>query len=236
MLPVVDASEFFLFDKLAVPSAALLLEAPRPTIKEQASSYTITCFAPGVKRSDIAITLDGGQPTLRVKGHTVAQDEAHTHVVDWSVSLPRDVDIDQATASHRDGIIEVELRKKALPGPSQVEVGTMANEHSQPHYNITVAAPGVCASDITVTVDESTATCIGATARTGSSIDRRFRLPFDADTTLASATHIDGMLTLTIPKKAPGVPRELELLVGGVAEAQARHAAEVEDEEEGVMV
>jgi HSP20 family protein len=86
-------------------------------------------------------------------------------------------------------------------------------------YEITVELPGVKADDIDVGVHDGTLTIKGEkrseqkeegrtwyfTERTFGSFLRSFRLPADADADKISADHQDGLLTITIPKKAPEI-------------------------------
>ncbi len=69
----------------------------------------------------------------------------------------------------------------------------------------------------------------GATAKTGASIDRRYRLPRDADVEKATAAHVDGVLTITLPKKA--APKPKSIAIAGI-----QKAAEDDKDEDGVMV
>ncbi len=83
-------------------------------------------------------------------------------------------------------------------------------------YEITIELPGVKADDIDVSVHDGTLTVKGEkrseqtkegqtwffSERTFGSFLRSFRLPGDANADAIDAQHKDGVLTLSIPKKA----------------------------------
>lgn len=69
-------------------------------------------------------------------------------------------------------------------------------------YTLTLVAPGLAPTDLDITIDDSNVLKVdGENARTGASIERSVRLPRDADGAGARASHVDGILTLTVPKK-----------------------------------
>merc|ERR1712070_828627 len=68
---------------------------------------------------------------------------------------------------------------------------------------VTLVAAGLAASDLIVSASAAGVLKVeGETKRTGSKIARSFKLPRDADASLATACHVDGILTLKVPKKA----------------------------------
>lgn len=87
-------------------------------------------------------------------------------------------------------------------------------------YRITMELPGVSEEDIHVTVEGGMATVKGEkktsreekgdtwyfSERQYGSFSRSFRLPADADEAAVKAELKDGVLTITIPRKAPAAP------------------------------
>jgi len=90
-------------------------------------------------------------------------------------------------------------------------------------YVINVLAPGVRIDDFDVTAKDELLTIKG---QTGSrAVGQQIRLPRDADTDAATATHADGILTLTVPKRAAPVPRTIEVKIGSPEEPEAEQEA-----------
>lgn len=89
-------------------------------------------------------------------------------------------------------------------------------------YKIALELPGVEEKDIELTVDDGMVTVKGEkktereekgdtwyfSERQFGSFSRSFRLPADADETAVKADLKDGVLTVTVPKKAPGAGAE----------------------------
>jgi len=108
-------------------------------------------------------------------------------------------------------------------------------------YTLTLVAAGLAPTDIVLTAAATLITAKGKTARTGAELDRRLRLPRDADAAAARATCVDGVLTITVPKKAKAaLPQSNIVVVNAAAKADAKlHAeapAHVHDKEDGMIV
>jgi len=221
------------------------LSCEQPHVDESDDTYTITVRAPGVKSGDITIEALENPTRLTIKGETTVGGGSHTHFVNYSVGLPRDANVDIASAENSDGLVIVTVPKKAKAEPGRIAVNTkeddcpcgdecpcdddnMCGSTSKP-YNLTVVAPGLAAADLSLNVEEGTLYLTGATAKTGASIDRRYRLPRDADVEKATAAHVDGVLTITLPKKA--APKPKSIAIAGI-----QKAAEDDKDEDGVMV
>lgn len=119
--------------------------------------------------------------------------------------------------------------------PTRVAVSTDAvmsdddsddDEASRP-YTLTVVAAGIAAADVEVLAKPGLLKVEGATARTGAKVSKCFRLPRDADVARATAIHVDGILTVTVPKQPAPVAKRVDVQtsIAGAAE-----------EEDGVMV
>merc|ERR1719502_2322088 len=148
----------------------------------------------------------------------------------------------------------IELPKKAESAVHILVSSTAEMEVEEEHeaatdvprpYKVTLVAAGLAASDMEVVAEQCGVLRVkGETARTGASIARSFQLPRDADAQRATASHVDGILTLTVPKKSEQVKRALKVSVGhatavaddGEKAKQEEPAGKDEEGEEGVMV
>merc|ERR1719152_913220 len=105
-------------------------------------------------------------------------------------------------------------------------------------YKLTLVAAGLSPADLSIRVERGHVLKVtGETQRTGARVARTFRLPRDADEAAAHAAHVDGILTLTVPKKISPEAKRIAINTTEpraiTKEAAAKEAAE---EEDGVMV
>jgi len=228
-------------------AAAFRLNSDKPRVSESEDGYTITVRAPGVAASDLCVLAENGNIVIRGETKT----ESHTHVVNFSVRLPRNAAPEEASAASADGLITVHVPKKEVPLTtiavsstvhSDADVPTECEDEVSRPYKLTVVAAGVAASDLEVTAEDGTLKVCGETKRTGARfVGRSFRLPEDADATNARASHVDGILTVTVPKK-PAAPTEAKRITvnASTSEDVAMEADDKGDEneegEESVMV
>ena len=124
-----------------------------------------------------------------------------------------------------DGLLTVTIPRKAEAAPRRIEVNAEVmeeeqdDEHAPAPYTLTLAAPGLSAADLEVTADEESLQVKGETERTGVRVaPKRFELPRDADAERATATHVDGLLEITIPKKSPAEAKMLVVSDGALAQ------------------
>merc|ERR1712227_1124352 len=202
--------------------------------------YVVSIAAPGVAPADLTIEVVEG-PRLAVRGRTVTN--AHTHFVNYTVALAPDADGSNATAESADGVITVTVPKRPL-AVKMIPVGTAdadttpdeSDDDAAP-YAFTVVAAGFAAAEIEISAEGGVLKVRGESKRTGAQIARSFRLPRDANPNDARATHIDGILTVTVPKKPPPEPRRI-----AVGPVPLRVANDLDEDEkvaladEGMMV
>lgn len=95
-------------------------------------------------------------------------------------------------------------------------------------YRIAIELPGVEDKDIELTVDEGVVTVKGEkrssreekgetwyfSERQYGAFSRSFRLPADADAGAVKADLKDGVLTVTVPRKAPAQPKARKVEIG----------------------
>lgn len=186
----------------------------QPSFEEHEDKYILAARAVGVRPQDVTITLEGG--VLRLRGET--QTAEHTHFIDFTVTLPDDIervaDIDSSTASCMDGRVEISFPKREAEETTPrvfkvaVEDKIMEQEDDEgiegpepKRYTITLPACGIRAADLEVTAAPRVLKVEGETKRTGAKVKRSFVLPRDAGFDHARASHVDGCLTVTMPKK-----------------------------------
>lgn len=105
--------------------------APRLNLEvsETDKAYTVKAEAPGAKKDDVKVTVDGNVVSIRIEtkrdseqkqGETVLRSERYYGVQTRSFSLAHDIDDAGATAQYRDGVLELTLPKKANGGGAKV--------------------------------------------------------------------------------------------------------------------
>merc|ERR1719198_1032444 len=92
-------------------------------------------------------------------------------------------------------------------------------EDKDTHYALSVSAPGVAAQDLKIEAMDDRVSIKGETATTTHThfLNYTVAIPADADADSASATSADGLLVVTLPKKAVAAP--MRLVVSADAEA-----------------
>jgi HSP20 family protein len=104
----------------------------RMDVSEKDNSYVVTADIPGVKKEDISVRVDGNvvQIDAEVKreketkgnGDKVLRSERYYGTVSRTFSLGEDVDDAQAQAKYADGVLTLELPKKATTASKKVTV------------------------------------------------------------------------------------------------------------------
>jgi HSP20 family protein len=97
--------------------------APRVRIDvtESEQGYKVKADLPGVRKEDIKVNIDGNQVSISAETSSQNEHEGATTICSersWgqfyrSFTLPQAVDDGQATAAFKDGVLELELPKKA---------------------------------------------------------------------------------------------------------------------------
>jgi len=97
----------------------------RLELAEDDKAYTVKAEIPGVKKSDIKVSIDGNQVSISAEvkketeekeGKKVVRSERYYGSISRSFSLAQDVDQAAAEAKYNDGVLELTLPKK--PGGS----------------------------------------------------------------------------------------------------------------------
>jgi HSP20 family protein len=103
---------------------------PAADVEETAEAYVVKLDLPGVKREDVAVELSGGE--LAITGEVkerarVGLLRTRTRLVgrfDYRVSLPADVQDDQAHASPSDGVLTVRIPKSEKARPRSIPISS----------------------------------------------------------------------------------------------------------------
>jgi HSP20 family protein len=91
-------------------------------VKETDKAFTVHAEIPGVKKEDIQVDIDGNIISIRAerkqekeekKGEKVIYSERSYGMASRSLTLPSDVDSQGASASYKDGVLDLTLPKKA---------------------------------------------------------------------------------------------------------------------------
>ena len=94
-----------------------------------------------------------------------------------------------------------EALAKEVTSPIHRDWSSVSVDKGDEQIRLVVSVPGVKASDIDVSVVDDVLTVKGASER-GFCVDRQFVCPGAADLDTASCTHEDGVLTITVQRKA----------------------------------
>merc|ERR1719284_1870687 len=216
-----------------------VLSAPAPPaaharVSSTDGTHTVSLVAPGLAPSDVIIEA---HPDGRL---TIRGENKNKRKIDWSIAMPQDAEVDEASAEVADGLITVSM-KRTKASTVQIGVNTAAgheeDEEADDSYTLTIVAAGLALS-----IEDGVLTVKGQSARTASRLEKHVRLPRDAEASGAHASHVNGILTVSVPKKAAAAePRRIPVNVSAASndkeEAASEKATEaVEMDEEAVMV
>lgn len=110
------------------------LEAPaavRVDIRENAEAYLVQAELPGVTKEDIQVNIDGNTLTISAErksekevkdGERVLRTERHYGKVSRSFQLGYELDEGRAVAKYADGVLHLELPKKAAPQAKRLTI------------------------------------------------------------------------------------------------------------------
>jgi len=121
----------FAGDGQAVTAASF---APAVDVYENSEKVVLKLDLPGIKEDDLDIRVEN--QTLSVRGERKFESEEkeeNFHRIERrygsfyrSFSLPTTVDTENVGASYKDGVLKLELKKKASAQPRQIKIGAAA--------------------------------------------------------------------------------------------------------------
>ena len=100
-------------------------------VKEDEKAYLVHAELPGVKKEDIHVEIDGNQVSISAEvkqekevkdGERVLRSERYFGQVSRSFQLAHDIDEAAATASFKDGVLELTLPKKTVAGGKRLTI------------------------------------------------------------------------------------------------------------------
>lgn len=104
--------------------------SPRVDVREEQDKILIVAELPGVKQEDIQVSIEGDMLTLkgeRKRETEVKEDQYHRierrhGKFERRILLPPVVETDRVKATHRDGVLEIQLPKKEEAKPKEIKV------------------------------------------------------------------------------------------------------------------
>jgi len=119
---------------LAVPSAATF--SPSFEVKETKDNFVFKADVPGVKESDVEVTLTGNRLAISGKRHSEHEEKTDTYYTyersygDFSRSftLPDGIDAKTMTADLKDGVLTVAVAKTPEAATRKIPVQTPAKK------------------------------------------------------------------------------------------------------------
>ena len=100
-------------------------------VKENPDAFQVHAELPGVKKEDIHVTIDGNLVAISAEvkqekevkdGERVLRSERYFGQVSRSFQLAHDIDEAAATASFKDGVLELTLPKKTVAGGKRLTI------------------------------------------------------------------------------------------------------------------
>ncbi len=110
--------------------------APSFEVKETKEGYTFKCDVPGVKESDLEVTITGNRLAVSGKREAEHQEQTDTFYAyersygDFtrSFTLPDGVNADSVSADLKDGVLSISIRKSPELQPKKVSIQTAAKK------------------------------------------------------------------------------------------------------------
>lgn len=104
----------------------------RLDVTENEKAYTVKADIPGVKKDDISVRIDGNvvqidaecksEKETKGNGDKVLRSERYFGTISRTFSLAQDVDEGNVQARYADGVLTLELPKKAAPSTRKITI------------------------------------------------------------------------------------------------------------------
>jgi HSP20 family protein len=104
----------------------------RIDVTENEKAYTVKADIPGVRKEDITLQVDGNLVSIRAEtrseketrgdGDRVLRSERQYGTIERSFTLGQDVDASAVQAKYADGVLSLELPKKATANASRIAI------------------------------------------------------------------------------------------------------------------
>ena len=104
--------------------------APTIDLSEKDGKYILTAELPGLKRDDICLSVEDGVLTLSGRKESNREEKGEEYYVKEtregsfcrSFKLPKDIDVENAEATYKEGVLKVVLPHKEEPKGKRIEV------------------------------------------------------------------------------------------------------------------
>lgn len=114
----------------SMPERAMAEYVPNLEVQETKTGFVLRADMPGVKLSDIDVSLTGNRLTLSGKRESESREKGEAFYVyersygafTRSLTLPADVDPSKIRAELRDGVLTIDLPKTVAMQPQKIEV------------------------------------------------------------------------------------------------------------------
>jgi len=186
------------FELLTPFERAATLDGGGIQVTDADDGYEYSVALPGVRPADLDVSIEGGVLLLTGKSRHGSFERR--------LRLPRDADGTASRATFEHGLLTLSIPRAAA---AQIKIKVVRAEEPaaapEGALCLRIELPGVRSEDLRVVVQAGELVVTGKSeVRAGYEyrVDRRFTLPRDADAHQASASHTDGVLTVTIPTLA----------------------------------
>lgn len=125
-------------DVLGVDTAPVMyhsnFSAPRVDVKEENDSYTLEMELPGRSENDVNIELDHDNLTISSKTEEAKEDKKEKNKCKYILkerrncnferrfTLPADVDNEAISANFKNGVLTINMKKKAVTAPKKIMI------------------------------------------------------------------------------------------------------------------
>lgn len=115
--------------RLEWPEETSLILSPNLDIKESEKDYLVTVEVPGVAKEDVDIRVDGNKLTIRgEKKQEKKEEKENYHCIERhygsferTLSLPQDADSEAINARFKDGVLTIDIKRKAVSVPKEAK-------------------------------------------------------------------------------------------------------------------
>ena len=115
------------------PSVMYTASTPRVDVKEEDNAYTLEMELPGRTEKDVDIELDHDNLTIASKTEETKEEkkdkkskyilkERRSSSFERRFTLPADVDTETITANFKNGILTINMQKKAIAAPKRIAI------------------------------------------------------------------------------------------------------------------
>ena len=118
------------------PSVMYTANAPRVDVKEENNAYTLEMELPGRSENDVDIEFDHDNITIASKTEETKESkedkkdkktkyilkERRSSSFERRFTLPADVDTESISASFKNGILTINMQKKAIAAPKRIAI------------------------------------------------------------------------------------------------------------------